>query len=140
MPLRGWCAWTAHFSTICFTRVGECPFTGQHDLPSYLDVEVEAISCSRIGCCRVGRLVQPRPEMEPQRKCDVVQRVDELAADEQAVPLLSDHHTPGTPTHQLSEQHRTFFAVPSQGGVGQACQHDNSRFYCKISPRLRRTR
>ena len=79
MPLRGCCAWTAHFSTICFTRVGECPFTGQHDLPSSLGVEVRRTPIVKVGCCRVGRLVQPHLEMETQRKCDGPRGVQELA-------------------------------------------------------------
>ena len=78
MPLRGLCAWTAHFSTICFTRVGECPFTGQHDLPSSLGVEVRRTPIVKVGCCRVGRLVQPHPEMETQRKCNGPRGVQEL--------------------------------------------------------------
>ena len=111
MPFRGWCAWTAHYLTICFTRVGECPFTGQHDLPSSLGVEVEAISCSRIGCCRVGRLVQPRPEMEPQRKCDVVQRVDDSAG-------LAQVQKPSN--RGLSEEKLVY--LPPKGFFNRSCR------------------
>ena len=129
MPLRGCCAWTAHFSTICFTRVGECPFTGQHDLPSSLGVEVRRTPIVKVGCCRVGRLVQPHPEIETQRKCDGPRGVQELAPRKRLVLRSSRSRIPATVAPELPGDHRTFSTFPSQGEIGRACQHDNNRFH-----------
>ena len=127
MALRGCCAWTAHYSTICFTRVGECPFTGQHDLPSSLGVEVRRTPIVKVGCCRVGRLVQPHPEIETQRKCDGPRGVQELAPRKRLVLRSSRSRILATVAPELPGDHRTFSTFPSQGEIGRACQHDNNR-------------
>ena len=111
----------------CFTRVGECPFTGQHDLPSSLGVEVRRTPIVKVGCCRVGRLVQPHPEMETQRKCDGPRGVQELAPRKRLVLRSSRSRILATVAPELPGDHRTFSTFPSQGEIGRACQHDNNR-------------
>ena len=111
----------------CFTRVGECPFTGQHDLPSSLGVEVRRTPTAKVGCCRVGRLVQPHLEMETQRKCDGPRGAQELAPRKRLVLRSSRSRILATVAPELPGDHRTFSTFPSQGEIGRACQHDNNR-------------
>ena len=87
-------------------------FQGKSHTTFILFVEVRRTPIVKVGCCRVGRLVQPRPEMEPQRKCDVVQRVDEDSAGLAPVQKPSNRG--------LSEEKLVY--LPPKGFFNRSCR------------------
>ena len=115
-------------------------FQGKSHTTFILFVEVRRTPIVKVGCCRVGRLVQSHPEMETWRKCDGPLGVQELRWLECGFSRSAGRVVCEAPAPELPGDHRTFSAFPSQGEVGRACQHDNNRLWRWGSVVLRRPR